>query len=345
MLNSMEWVRGETIGYGSFSTVSLAVPKNKGSGSLMAVKSCEVDDSVLLQNEEKILSQLGDCRNVIRCLGIQESVENRRKLFNLMLEYAGGGNLAQLVKKNGGCLQESEIRIYTRSILNGLSYIHSNGFVHCDLKLQNLLLCNDGELKIADFGLAKKTGEKQGRIEVRGTPLYMAPESVNENEYDSPCDIWALGCAVLEMFTGKTAWNCVGGNCNNIAALLLKIGLSDELPEIPQELSPEVKDFLSKCLVKDPVKRWTAEMLLDHPFVKEFSSSSSSSSPRCPFEFEDRVSIPNSSPNFELSVSGFDWSALSSSDSSSAADRIQQLVSDSDQVCDWSVSDGWITVR
>ena len=123
---------------------------------------------------------------------------------------------------------------------------------------------DNGEVKIADFGLAKKVGQKLDRIEVRGTPLFMAPESVNENEYDSPCDIWALGCAVLEMITGKPAWNCKADA--NIAALLIKIGVSDELPEIPQDLSKEGKDFLSKCFVKDPTRRWTADMLLDHPY-------------------------------------------------------------------------------
>ncbi|EEF38795.1 ATP binding protein, putative [Ricinus communis] len=358
----MDWVRGNSIGHGSFSTVNLAIPRNDSGASLMAVKSCDVFDSVFLENEKDVLDQLGDCEHIIRCFGSEESVENGHRLSNLLLEYAAGGSLAHWVKNNGGCLRESDVRHYTRSVLKGLSYIHAKGFAHCDLKLQNLLLFEDGELKIADFGLAKKVGQKLEGVQVRGTPLCMAPESVNENEYDSPCDIWALGCAVVEMITGKPAWNCRADA--NIAALLIKIGVSDELPEIPQELSNEGKDFLSKCFVKDPQRRWTADMLLDHSFVAdhyddEFNSTTTvtfknkkevpSSSPRCPFEFQEWISIPSSSPNSEVwshreLESRIDWSSLSSTPSSSPVDRIQQLTSDH-QGCNWAFSDSWITVR
>ncbi|OAY35462.1 mitogen-activated protein kinase kinase kinase 20 [Manihot esculenta] len=350
----MDWFRGDCIGCGSFSTVNLAIPRSI-SAPLMAVKSCDVFESSLLENEKDVLTQLGNCEHVIQCFGGDQSVENGKMLYNLLLEYASGGSLSHLVKKSGGCLPESDARRYTRSILKGLHYIHAKGFAHCDIKLQNILLFENGEAKIADFGLAKKTGQKQsgeqGRIEFRGTPLYMSPESVNENEYDSPCDIWALGCALVEMVTGKPAWNCKQET--NVAALLIRIGVGDELPEIPQELSKEAKDFLSKCFVKDPKRRWTADMLLDHPFVANETTvplteqfSPPSSSPRCPFEFPEWVSVPSSSPKSELwsnkeVESRFDWSSLSYSPS--PAERLRQL--GSDQGCNWSFSESWVTVR
>ncbi|KAF2295273.1 hypothetical protein GH714_032405 [Hevea brasiliensis] len=352
----MDWVRGDCIGCGSFSTVNLAIPTKSSSSPLMAVKSCDLFDSSLLENEKDVLSQLGYCEHIIQCFGGDQSVENGQRLYSLLLEYASGGNLSHWVKNSGGCLRESEARRYTRSILKGLRYIHAKGFAHCDIKLENILLFENGEVKIADFGLAKKTGQKQsgeqGRMVFRGTPLYMSPESVNENEYDSPCDIWALGCALVEMVTGKPAWNCKPET--NIAALMIRIGVGDELPEIPQELSKEGKDFLSKCFVKDPRTRWTADMLLDHPFVatentvtlKESKQSSPSSSPRCPFEYPEWVSVPSSSPKTELWSnkevnSRFDWSSLSYSPS--PAERLRQLASD--EVCNWSFSESWVTVR
>lgn len=351
----MDWVRGDSIGCGSFSTVNLAIP-TKTSSPLMAVKSCDLFDSSLLENEKDVLNQLGNCEHIIKCFGGDQSVENGQRLYNLLLEYAPGGSLSRLVKNSGGCLPESDARRYTKSILKGLRYIHAKGFAHCDIKLQNILLFEDGDVKIADFGLAKKTGEEQsdeqGRVEIRGTPLYMSPESVNENEYDSPCDIWALGCALVEMVTGKPAWNCKPES--NIASLLIRIGVGDELPEIPQELSQEAKDFLSKCFVKDPRKRWTADLLLNHPFIanettvtlKEKEQLSPSSSPRCPFEFPEWVSVPSSSPKSELwsnkeVESRFDWSSLSYSPS--PAERLRQL--GSDEGCNWSFSESWVTVR
>ncbi|XP_022751260.1 mitogen-activated protein kinase kinase kinase 18-like [Durio zibethinus] len=361
----MEWVRGETIGCGSFGTVNLVVPKKGFSGfPLMAVKSCETIDSVSLKNEKEVLDQLGFCPQIIRCFGGDYNIENGGKFYNLFLEYASKGSLADQVKKSGGNLIESEVRGYARSILKGLRFIHAKGFAHCDIKLQNILFFGNGDVKIADFGLAKRNGkgegEEQRRMEIRGTPLNIAPESVNENEYDSPVDIWALGCAIVEMFTGKPAWNFKPGT--NVAALLIKIGVSDELPEIPVELSEEGKDFLGKCFIKDPKNRWTAEMLLDHPFMggddetiamnrceEEASSSPQcsfeefSASPRCPFNFPDWVSTESTTSSQSIFQENSSLVSSFSSYISSPLDRIRKLACD--QAPNWSVSGSWITLR
>jgi serine/threonine protein kinase len=215
-------------------------------------------------------------------------------------------------------------------------------------------LFENGEVKIADFGLAKKTGQKQGRAEIRGTPLYMAPESVNKNEYESGADIWALGCAIVEMVTGKPAWNCKPGT--NMFVLLIRIGEGDELPIIPKELSQEGKDFLSKCFVKDPTQRWTADMLLEHPFVadqvketvpfKEESEELLPTSPRCHFDFSEWVSIQSLSPISEVWSDGkleSIFPSLHSSCLASPSDRIRQLTGD--RSCNWCDSGCWITIR
>ncbi|KAK2657485.1 hypothetical protein Ddye_010537 [Dipteronia dyeriana] len=193
----------------------------------------------------------------------------------------------------------------------------------------------------------------------------MSPESVNDNEYESPGDIWALGCAIVEMVTGKPAWNHCQGS--NVFALLIRIGVGDELPSIPEQLSQQGKDFLIKCFIKDPKRRWTAEMLLNHPFVvattieeeeeeeeetetittlKDSSSSSSSSktsvSPRSPFSFPDWVSIQSSSSSAENSRFEFDDSFLSSRNC--LLDRIRNLAGDWRP--EWSdQEDCWVTVR
>ncbi|XP_050369623.1 mitogen-activated protein kinase kinase kinase 20-like [Argentina anserina] len=350
----MEWIRGEQLGRGSFATVNSAKPKNQYSlktPPLMAVKSSEASFSALLKNEKQVLNQIGSCPQIIRCFGDDHTFENGTAFYNLFLEYASGGCLADQLKKNGGRLPEMDARRYAREVLKGLRCVHSNGFVHCDVKLANVLVFENGAAKIADFGLAKKAGTTGNRVEVRGTPLYMSPESVNEQEFESPVDIWAFGCLVAEMVTGKPVWDHSPGS--NMCNLLMRIG-GDESPGIPEELSEEGRDFLGKCFLKDQRKRWTAEMLLEHPFVisddtvpLEDVEDDLFSSPRGPFDFPDWVSMISSdiSPEFsELEASDF-GSGFDSSETSSnpAADRLRRLVADETQ--EWSVSGSWVTVR
>ncbi|CAM8907897.1 unnamed protein product [Rhodiola kirilowii] len=353
----MEWVRGETIGRGSFAKVDLAIPKSgAGVPPLMAVKSAPVYNSQSLKHEREILGLVSNSENVIRCFGESFSSENGEQLYNIFLEYASGGSLYDRVRKCGDRLSEGEVRSLTRSVLSGLNDVHSKGFVHCDVKLQNILLCsensddeNDVVAKIADFGLAKRQNRVVGnRDEFRGTPLYMAPETVMSGEFESPADVWAVGCAVVEMLTGAPAWK----NESNIASLLMKI--SKQSPELPANLSPEIRDFLEKCFIRDASKRWTAEMLLEHHFITAGaetlnykSSKKATTSPRCPFDFPEFVTPTSiSTSKFdswtekEEDCTNFEWTV--SSENSSAA-RFRQLASD--QIPNWVFSNSWLIVR
>ncbi|OIW09709.1 hypothetical protein TanjilG_21235 [Lupinus angustifolius] len=350
----MDWIRGESIGRGSFTTVNLAIPKTNSTqfSSPTAVKSCEVSTSSLLKNEKQILDCIGSCPKIIRCLGDNYSFENGSEYYNLFLEYASGGSLYDQLKLHGGRFSEAVVRGCTRSIIEGLIHIHQNGYVHCDIKLQNILVFKGGDIKIADFGLSKETGEKQSKtlFECRGTPMFMSPETVNDNEYESPADIWALGCAVVEMVTGKPAWNIK--NLSNIWSLFARIAVGEELPEIPHDLSQEGKDFLTKCFIKDPRKRWTAEMLLKHPFVADGSAAlecvnEKKSSPRSQFDFPDWVSNTTVSVMCSSELrEGSEWNYGSSclSNFYSPADRLQEIVTNHGPV-NWSDSDGWTCVR
>ncbi|CAL0313466.1 unnamed protein product [Lupinus luteus] len=350
----MDWVRGESVGRGSFAKVNLAIPRNSSIqfSSPTAVKSSEVSTSSSLKNEKRILDCIGSCPRIIRCFGDDYTFENGSDYYNLFLEYASGGSLSDQLKRHGGGFQETVVRGYARSIIEGLMHIHENGFVHCDIKLQNILVFGGGEIKIADFGLAKKTGENEEKtgFECRGTPLFMSPESVNSGEYESPADIWAFGCAVAEMVTGKPAWNV--RNDPNMFSLFVRIAVGEELPEIPEELSQEGKDFLAKCFVKDPAKRWTAEMLLNHPFVSDSTvtlecANEKKPSPRSQFDFPDWVSsttasVPCTPELGEASEWKYDSTTLSNF--FSPADRLREIATNNGPL-DWSESDGWTCVR
>lgn len=283
--DGVAWWRGEILGKGSSGSVYLARLKKGRSKyscfpSLMAVKSAEVSVSGSIQKEREVLSNISDCRDIIRCFG-EETTRgmNGTMVYNLLLEYGSGGTLANRIEKSGlKGLPESEVKCYTRSILRGLSFIHEKGYVHCDLKPDNILLVPitggkfEFRAKIGDFGLAKRDKlSKKRKIEpyCRGTLMYLSPETVVDGVQNAPSDIWALGCMVLEMMTGKPPWD----PNDELSAddVLKKIGDGMELPEIPNELSKEAKDFLKRCFVRKSMFRLTAEMLLNHAFLEGLS--------------------------------------------------------------------------
>ncbi|KAK4587821.1 hypothetical protein RGQ29_019000 [Quercus rubra] len=278
--NGETWVRGPLLGKGAFGSVFLANSKKPKSRfhcfpSTMAVKSAEVSLSASLQKEKEVHNNVQGCPFVIHCFGeeitTQENGENM--VYNLLFEYASGGTLCGLIEKSGGSgLPESDVKRYSKSILQGLNHVHDCGYVHCDLKPENVLLVSaaTGEsfvAKIGDLGLARRSEQrKKGRLDyLRGTALYMAPETVIESVQDPKSDIWAFGCVVCEMLTGKSPWD--REEELNTEELLGVIGNERVLPKIPSGISKEARDFLKACLVRKPMFRFTAEMLLDHPFL------------------------------------------------------------------------------
>lgn len=127
------------------------------------------------------------------------------------MEYMAGDSLSDVEEKFGGALEEKVIKLYTRELLLGIKYLHENGFVHCDLKSKNVLLGSSGDIKLTDFGGAKRLEEFMGnrglaarsRLSMGGTPLWMAPEVLRNEGLDFASDIWSLGCTVIEMATGR----------------------------------------------------------------------------------------------------------------------------------------------
>lgn len=257
-MSTCSWTRLHVLGRGSSATVYLAADRQ--SGQLFAVKSVELESSELLQREQRILSLL-NCPRVVSYIGHDITVENGSSFYNLLLEYVPR-TLSEAIYGHGGRLEESVIRTCTREILCGLAHVHFRGLAHCDIKGQNILMGPDGA-KLADLGCAKWVSQRPPQVS--GTPLYMAPEVARGEEQGQPCDVWAVGCTVIEMATGRPPWTDV---IDPVSALH-RIGHCIEGPELPRELSDQGRDFLSKCFRRCPTERWTVDQLLKHPFVDE----------------------------------------------------------------------------
>ncbi|KAI3703820.1 hypothetical protein L1987_74015 [Smallanthus sonchifolius] len=325
----MKWKRGPIIGQGSSATVSVATTST---GDIFAVKSTDLSTSLFLQKEQHFLSQLTS-KHVIKYMGYDVTYDDNKPMYNLFMEYATGGTISDVIKKQGGSLNESLIRSYTYQILLGLDHLHFNNLVHCDIKCRNLLICEEG-VKIGDLGCAKMVEKTSSQFS--GTPVFMAPEVARGEEQGFPADVWGVGCAVIEMATGFNPWPEI----DDPVMALYRIGYSGEVPEFPECLPEEGKDFLDKCLKKDAEERWTIEELLKHPFVCDSSSS---------YETRD-------SPTSTLDQ-GF-WESLPVSEvltartmmvdfsGESPVERIRQLVEATPSCLpNWEDEDEWIVVR
>ncbi|WVZ75041.1 hypothetical protein U9M48_023136 [Paspalum notatum var. saurae] len=260
------WKKGKLLGSGTFGQVYLGF--NSESGKFCAIKEVKVilDDSKSkeclrqLNQEVEMLSKLSH-QNIVQYQGSELNDE----ALSIYLEYVSGGSIHKLLRDYGP-FKEPVIRNYTRQILSGLAFLHGRKTVHRDIKGANILVGPNGEVKLADFGMAKHQITSLAEIHsFRGSPYWMAPEVImNKNGYSLEVDIWSLGCTIIEMGTGRHPWH----QYEEVPAMF-KIVNTNEIPEIPEIFSKEGKDFLSLCLKRDPTQRPTATWLLGHPFVQD----------------------------------------------------------------------------
>lgn len=260
-----DYMATKVVGAGSFTEVWKA--RHTLHGNQVAIK--DVD----LQKLNKHLRDCLDCEikflrsvnhpNIIRLL---ETIEDGDHLF-LVLEYCAGGNLAAYIQRYGR-VQEQIARNFMRQLGAGLEVLHAHHVIHRDLKPENLLLStheDDAVLKIADFGLCRYLSpDEQARI-VCGSPLYMAPEVLQFQEYDSKVDMWSTGAILFELLNGHPPFygrsNCqLLQNIKNCTIL--------PFPEvILSDLHPDCIDICTKLLCQNPGKRLSTEEFLKHKFL------------------------------------------------------------------------------
>ncbi|KAL9245769.1 hypothetical protein vseg_019383 [Gypsophila vaccaria] len=266
-----QWIKGKLIGRGTFGSVYVAT--NRETGALCAMKEVELcadDPKALecmrqLEQEIKVLSHLQH-PNIVQYYG-SEIVDDR---FYIYLEYVYPGSINKYVHEHCGAITEAVVRNFTRHICSGLAYLHGRKTIHRDIKGANLLVDLSGVVKLADFGMAKHLTGQAADLSLKGSPNWMAPELMqsvlqkdNRSDLAFAVDIWSLGCTVIEMLTGKPPWSGYEG-----AAAMFKV--LKESPPIPENLSPEGKDFLNCCFRRNPADRPPASKLLEHSFLKNY---------------------------------------------------------------------------
>ncbi|XP_066386268.1 mitogen-activated protein kinase kinase 9-like [Miscanthus floridulus] len=189
----------------------------------------------------------------------------------LLLELVDGGSLDAVAARGGAAFPEAALAEVAAQALAGLAHLHARSVVHRDVKPANLLVSADGEVKIADFGIAKvlsRAGDHCAAYE--GTAAYMSPERFDTERHGhaDPCaaDVWSLGVTVLELLMGRYPL-LPAGQKPSWAALMCAICFV-ELPSLPDgAASPELRAFVAACLQKDYTKRASVAQLLAHPFV------------------------------------------------------------------------------
>ena len=230
-------------------------------GKHVAVKEMQLNakNERLLLNETRLMASM-DHPNIVQ-FGAAYRVD--QSLW-LIMELMEGGSLTNIATYCD--CQEPHIAYFAREILQALAYMHSQNKIHRDIKTDNVLLTNDGHVKLGDFGYtAQLEYSSQNRKSIVGTPYWMAPELIRSQPYSFPVDIWSLGILCRELAEGEPPYVEVPP----MRALFLIV--SQGIPPISdrERRSPEFLDFVESCLKSDPSKRPTAEELLKHPFLKK----------------------------------------------------------------------------
>lgn len=302
---------GRVLGKGTFAKVYYAKEISTGEG--VAIKVVDKDKVKKEGMMEQIKREISVMRLVKHpnIVNLKEVMATKTKILFVM-EYARGGELFEKVAK--GKFKEELARKYFQQLISAVDYCHSRGVSHRDLKPENLLLDENENLKVSDFGLSAlpEQNRQDGLLHTQcGTPAYVAPEVVRKRGYNGfKADTWSCGVILYALLAGFLPFQH-----ENLISMYNKV--FKEEYQFPPWFSPESKRLISKILVADPERRITIASIMNVPWFQKGLCLSTTTTANDDLELESKVNLINSTPQFfnafefiSSMSSGFDLSGL-----------------------------------
>ncbi|XP_024396250.1 MAP3K epsilon protein kinase 1 isoform X2 [Physcomitrium patens] len=251
-----KYMLGDEIGKGAYGRVYKGLDLENG--DFVAIKQVSLEN---IPPEDLASIMNLNHRNIVKYQG---SFKTKTHLY-IILEFVENGSLANNIKPNKfGALPENVVGRYIAQVLEGLVYLHEQGVIHRDIKGANILTTKEGEVKLADFGVATKLTEADiNTHSVVGTPYWMAPEVIEMSGVSAASDIWSVGCTVIELLT------CVPPYYDLQPMPALFRIVQDDHPPLPEHVSEVIIDFLRQCFQKDAKRRPDAQTLLGHAWIRK----------------------------------------------------------------------------
>jgi serine/threonine protein kinase len=281
----------EVICAGGMATIYKAVDL-QNNDRVVAIKiplqGIEADPSLYsrFQREEQIGGEL-DHPSILKFFPVK-----KKSRMYLVMEYLEGRTLYELLRERRKLPEEEALAIASR-ICEPLQYLHDRGILHRDLKPENIMLCNDGSLRLMDFGVARLAHARRLTFIgfAPGTPHYMAPERVNGKSGDARTDIYSLGAMLYEMLTGVIAFNQ-----DDVTAIMNArvTGDPESLRRLNPKISPHAEEIVLQAMERDPDKRFPTaaafKAALDDPAKVEVTGRCDRLQPSTPFRRALRTS-------------------------------------------------------
>uniref|UniRef100_A0A0E0LCE7 non-specific serine/threonine protein kinase n=1 Tax=Oryza punctata TaxID=4537 RepID=A0A0E0LCE7_ORYPU len=260
---------GKLLGEGNFAKVYLG--RHRATGEEVAVKVMDKEKLVRLGATEQIKREIEGMQrlrhpNVVR---IHEVMANKRRIY-VVMEYVRGGALCRYFRRSpgGGAsgLREPEARRFFQQLVSAVAYCHSRGVYHRDIKLDNLLVDEQGNLKVADFGLSALADMSRREVHLQtvcGTPLFIAPEVLKRRGYDgAKADVWACGVVLYVLVTGRKPFPD-----EQISRLYHLIGQNQF--QCPLSFSPDLARLVRRLLQPNPDRRITIPEIMEMRWFKK----------------------------------------------------------------------------
>jgi len=258
-------VQDIVLGKGEFGVVKLGKDKkNNDEVAIKVIDKQHIKDAPILQNEIDILRRCNH-PHIVQLKAVFET----ESFIYIVMELVRGGELyEEIIRRNS--FSEKDASYIFRQIVEALDYLHDNGIIHRDLKLENLLLVNknatgkDIIVKLADFGLSRIY---QGQMvkTACGTPFYVAPEVLLGTGYGPEVDMWSSGVMLYILLSGRLPFHAQEDH--QLFNKILRAEFQFKSPQF-DTISTEAKDIISNLIVLNPKKRLTAKQCLEHPFIK-----------------------------------------------------------------------------